>query len=895
MLALSRLLVAALPATLAAQSPALTSPDASRPAPATWLNAPRPLPVPQAAPTATFLSTDQAPEGDMPRELAYTPDGRFVLIANSETDTLTFLDVNTRSIVGAVAVGDYPTHVAVAPNGSVAVVPNVFSHDVSIVDVATRTVVASVPITGQQPYRVAVSSDSRFAVVGVINDAVASTFSVIDLATRTQVRSFASAPQGAIGGFATPEAGIGANLFTSFALAPGTTTIVQPARSQSRVVLYDASNGTQLASLTTPTLPSAVDVSSDGALAVVSHEGTGRSITAIDVATRTIAGQFPVSADLYNQVVRITPDKSHAVAAQLNSTIFVNLTTGVTTANIATGTVGDIEFTFDNRYAFVSNFNAAVIDLATRTLVRQVTFEAGAEAAASPTDNKVVVLDNRFRENAIIYSVTGATSSVLGRAQSGPLAEGDSTRSLALTPNGRTLVAANNVSENVAIMDALTGNVRAYVDTGERVWDVAITPDGSTALVTNTETNTLSVIDLASNTRVAQLSVPQRPTELALSPDGRTAYVTSVAGTDQVWFVNVAGAASAIVGSLAPGQLGSILYTYNVSSGMTVSPDGRLLAVCVSFDDQLLLIDTATRTVVARVTVGDFPIRCAFTPDGTRAYVTNSFSNDVTVVAINGSSSAVLTSVPGMNFPLTVDVDQTGTFVYVGSFSGNRVQVIATASNTVVGSVALSGSPRATALSATDNVLYVAQTDAKLTRVRANGASSSLIDSTPLVGSPADLVFGEALRRAYTAQPGARDGVDMIAMGGLFTRYGNGLAGGGGRVPALDGSGVPSPGNGVSIDVSNGLGAAPGVLLIGIARASLPIFGGTVLVNPTLSVPHALAGATGVPGAGNVALPFAIPGGSSLLGSRLMFQAGYLDAAAVQSISMSNGLEMLID
>jgi YVTN family beta-propeller protein len=869
------------------------------PALAAWAE-PRPVPAPAARPAAVpnvaFTSTDQLPDGDLPRELAFTPDGRFVLIANAETDNVTFLDVNTRTIVAAVAVGDYPPQVAVAPDGSVAVVPNVFSHTVSIIDVATRAVVATVPVTGQQPYRAVVTSDSRFAVVGVINDAVASTFSVIDLATRTEVRSFPSAPQGVIGGFATPEAGIGGSIFTTFTVSPDARTIVQPARSQSRVVLADLVLGAQTATLPTAALPSAVDVSSDGTVAVVSHEGTARTITRIDLVAGTVAAAFTTAADLFNQVVRITPDRSHAIAALLNAVVFVNLTTGVTAATINTGSVGDIEITFDGRYAFIPNFNAAVIDIPTRTLVRQVTFEAGAEAAASPVDYRVVVLDNRFRENAIVYDANGAGAVVLGRTQSGPPAEGDSTRSLALTPDGRTLVAANNVSENVTIMDALTGNARAYVDTGERVWDLAITPDGRYAVVTNTESSTVSVIDLTTDTRVAQLSVPTRPTELAIAPDGRTAYVTTVAGTDQVWFINLNGGGSSVIGSVPAGQLGTIIYTYNVSSGMALSPSGALLAVCVSFDDQLLLIDTATRSVVARVPVGDFPIRCAFSPDGTRAYVTHSFSNDVRVVAINGGSSAVIATVPGVSFPLTVDVDAAGSFVYAGSFDSQnpRLHVISTASNTTVATVPMASPVRATAYSATDGVLYCALTGNSLARVRAAGTSSAVIERVTLVGSPADLVFSEALRRAYTAEPGARDGVDVVAYGGLFTSYGVGLAGSGGFVPNLAGSGTPSPGETVALVVTQGLGGSPGVFVVGLNRISLPIFGGTLLVDPVFTVTHTLGGSIGVPGAGGISVPIVLPPGSGLIGTRIVFQGVYFDPGAVQGLSMTAGLEMLI-
>ncbi len=41
------------------------------------------------------------------------------------------------------------------------------------------------------------------------------------------------------------------------------------------------------------------------------------------------------------------------------------------------------------------------------------------------------------------------------------------------------------------------------------------------------------------------------------------------------------------------------------------------------------VIDTATNTVVATISVGANPFGVSFSPDGTRAYVTNQTSNEV--------------------------------------------------------------------------------------------------------------------------------------------------------------------------------------------------------------------------------------------------------------------------
>ena len=294
-------------------------------------------------PAQAFITVDEDPEGDMPREVAFTPDGSEVVIVHRATDNITFFDVATRTATHTVAVGDFPVDVAVTPDGHYVVVPNVLDNTVSLVDLTTHTLAATIPVTGDQPFKVAVTPDSAYAVVALINDAVNSSFSVIDLNTHAEVRSIPTGPQGVIGWFFSPEAGIWGNTFSSFALSPDGDTIVLPDRGGARVLLYDRATGAELADLPTAEQPTAVDISSDSAVAIVSHESSVKRITEIDLVNHTVSGSVGTDENLTAQVIRITPDKTHAIAAISNNVIFVNLTTGVTSAVISTGSVGDIE------------------------------------------------------------------------------------------------------------------------------------------------------------------------------------------------------------------------------------------------------------------------------------------------------------------------------------------------------------------------------------------------------------------------------------------------------------------------------------------------------------------------------------------------------------------------
>lgn len=747
----------------------------------TWV-APRPVDPQTGArgtPAAAFLSTDSAPEADQPMEVVYLRDGSAAVIVHRDTDNITFFDTGTGTITETVAVGDLPSDVAVSPDNTYIVVPNVLGGTVSVIDVATRTVAATIPVTGEQPYSVEVTADSRYAVVGVINDGTNSAFSVIDLGTLAEVRTISSSPQGVIGWFAGLENGIFGEMFTDWALtADG--RILLPNRATQDVNVYDALTGAAVTTIVTGTdQPGYLDISDDGTLAVVAHEGTNKRLTTVDLGTLAVVDSFAVGSNLSGRVVRITPDNGYAIAGISNNVIFVDLATGVETARINTGSVGDIELSHDGKYAFVSNFNARVIDVATQTLVGTVPFAPCSPAATSPVGYEAVALNNSFRENIHQYSIDGSSAALLAWAPTGEPAESDATRDLAISPDGRTVVAANNISANVNVIDLASGTIRATIPTGDRPLAAAITPDGAYALVCNTDEpagglrGTVSVIDLAADAVVKTITTHDRPAQVRISPDGQTAYVLTVAGSDSIYFIDIDGAASSVIGTAPAGQAGSWFgMAYSVTSEIEVSPDGSLVAVCDSFNDNLVLIDTATRTRVATVGVGDFPISVEFRPDGGRAYVANAFSDNLTVVEINGAASSAVATVATGDSPYMVVADSGGDSIYIGNnqSGAQAIKVLDTASNAIVKTVALGGGQTArTAHLAGDGTLYVGTSSAdggNLLRVSAAGTATAIIDSTPLSGVGSSLVFSESLGTAVVAQPGhIPDGVDVVAFG----------------------------------------------------------------------------------------------------------------------------------
>jgi hypothetical protein len=132
------------------------------------------------------------------------------------------------------------------------------------------------------------------------------------------------------------------------------------------------------------------------------------------------------------------------------------------------------------------------------------------------------------------------------------------------------------------------------------------------------------------------------------------------------------------------------------------------------------------------------------------------------------------------------------------------------------------------------------------------------------------------------------------ATAGFHRQYGNGSAGTGGRRPLLSVTGTVRAGLTPSIRLCNVPGATVGVLLVGSGpdNSPSPVLPGiqAYVSGLFLLLGSAATGAPGVPGAGVIEVPVAIPpgiGGTSLFLEYLVF-----DPASPTSLTHSNGCEL---
>jgi YVTN family beta-propeller protein len=92
--------------------------------------------------------------GDRPRELALTPDGRFLLCVNTGSNTVSFIDPGFLREVGRVNVGKNPNSILIDQTGRRGFVFNTLSNTFSVIDIPNRGIIGTIstefaPLRGQ--------------------------------------------------------------------------------------------------------------------------------------------------------------------------------------------------------------------------------------------------------------------------------------------------------------------------------------------------------------------------------------------------------------------------------------------------------------------------------------------------------------------------------------------------------------------------------------------------------------------------------------------------------------------------------------------------------------------------------------------------------------------------
>ncbi|MEW6073728.1 MAG: multiheme c-type cytochrome [Planctomycetota bacterium] len=160
---------------------------------------------------------------------------------------------------------------------------------------------------------------------------------------------------------------------------------------------------------------------------------------------------------------------------------------------------------------------------------------------------------------------------------------------------------------------------------------------------------------------------------------------------------------------------------YKTPLNLAVTADGRELWIACEASDSVIVVDTASRRVVAEIPTGGQATDVAFTPDGTLACVTNRL--DDTMSVIDRATKAVVETVATGDEPHGLSFDPSGKNLFVLDTGADCISVFDGRTRKEMYRLAASRNPWSLALSPDGTRIAVTNTLAALAPLRTNSHS----------------------------------------------------------------------------------------------------------------------------------------------------------------------------
>lgn len=221
--------------------------------------------------------------------------GPLLLVANKAVDTVSFINLKTREVVGTATTGRHPHELAVTPDGRTAFVANYGAGDsISVIDVQARKELRKIPLGRyRDPHGLQVSRDG--SMIYVTCEASRAVI-VIDVTRGEIIRALDT----------------GRELSHMLILTPDETKLYAADLRGGSATAIDLETGKILAQIPTGKGCEGIDVTPDGREVWTSNKEVD-TLSIIDVATNRVTATLPARGRPIR--VKITPDGQRALVS----------------------------------------------------------------------------------------------------------------------------------------------------------------------------------------------------------------------------------------------------------------------------------------------------------------------------------------------------------------------------------------------------------------------------------------------------------------------------------------------------------------------------------------------------------------------------------------------------
>lgn len=210
-----------------------------------------------------------------------------------------------------------------------------------------------------------------------------------------------------------------------------------------------------------------------------------------------------------------------------------------------------------------------------------------------------------------------------------------------ISPDGAQLYVSNYGESSVSIIDIPSLTLAKKIEVGKRPMSIAFADGGKKVFVGNSGSNDVSVIDTASLKVIATVPVGPKPEHVVINGD----YVfVNNQGDNTVTVIHV---------SLLDKPVDTFSASEIADCGPMVSEQDYTYTT-IPEENLVLKLWTEDMSLEGKISVGEKPYQFIFSPDYKLGFVTNSGSNDVSVIDLKASK--VVENIPVGKNPKGIEV-----------------------------------------------------------------------------------------------------------------------------------------------------------------------------------------------------------------------------------------------
>jgi YVTN family beta-propeller protein len=745
--------------------------------------------------TNTVINTISVGSSSLPRGVAFNPSGTLAYVANDGAGTVNVINVATNTVVNTITVGSSPFGVAFSPSGTYAYVANYGSGTVSVINVATNTVTNTITV-GSSPQGVAFSPSGALAyvtnygsdTVSVINPATNTVISTITVGTAP--RGVAFTPSGTIayvinsGSDTVSVINVATNTIINtitgsvnpagVAFNPSGTLAYVANYGSFTINVTDVATNTVINTITVGTSPYGIAFNPSGTFAYVTNVGSS-SVSVIGSLPETAQQPLPASNDL--QLI-LNAVSSNELSVTFNGVAY----TGQTGASSIYGQWSLFGFAddangiggSDGGYASQTFYNVGNTLLLSNTLTINPALTVPSISPYNPTiaDGQSITLTGSWTGGTPDYTVTwytGPSGNSCSQDSGNVLATysgiSASYNSLSISPATTNSYCIKVTDSAITPVSQLSANM--VVSIGSQLQALTLTPSNPTITAGQSVTFTASWSGgiptygaslYSSSTSACSQQSTLVQQQIGISADTATfSAVTPSSGTYYCVFVTDNTTNSYVVVNTIPHS------GFSNPQGIAISPDGSFAYVTNQYGNNVKIINIATNSIVNTISSTFFvdgsyashPGGVAFAPSGTYAYVSNHAGN---IVIINTATNTAVGDIPnGFNNPIGIAFTPNGAFAYVVNSGSSNVVMVNTSTNTVTGAITTGfNNPTGIAITPDAKYLYVDNNDGSSANiVIINTTTDAVVGSiSGGIGSPYGIAIAPSGTYAYVTNMG---------------------------------------------------------------------------------------------------------------------------------------------